>query len=154
MCTPIRITNVVCTANFNTSIYLPRFVASYPWLEWNRKKFAAATMRFTDPKTTCKSQHKQINTSSLTLLSLRRLGIWEWANCMYRSQYINSSQGFSYASPHARARIWVQREDKRLAGTEHCRSIRVRTAPTIRQAVRNISERDYVLSGIISSIDL
>lgn len=53
MKTPIRITNVVCTANFNTSIYLPMFVSRYPFLEWNRKKFAAATLRFTDPKTTC-----------------------------------------------------------------------------------------------------
>lgn len=51
--TDIRITNIVCTCNFNTSIYLPHFVHLYPFCEWNRKKFAAATMRFTDPRTTC-----------------------------------------------------------------------------------------------------
>lgn len=49
----IKITNVVVTANFNTSIYLPRFVVCYPFSEWNRRKFAAATIRFVDPRSTC-----------------------------------------------------------------------------------------------------
>lgn len=49
----IRITNIVCTCSFNTTIYLPHFVLLYPFCEWNRKKFAAATMRFTSPRTTC-----------------------------------------------------------------------------------------------------
>lgn len=50
---PVRVTNIVCTCNFNTSVYLPKFVIHYPFCEWNKKKFAAATIRFTDPKSTC-----------------------------------------------------------------------------------------------------
>lgn len=49
----VRVTNIVCTCNFNTSIYLPKFIVEYPFCEWNRKKFAAATIRFSDPKSTC-----------------------------------------------------------------------------------------------------
>lgn len=49
----IRVTNIVVTCNFNTSVYLPRFIIHYPFCEWNRKKFAAATIRFNDPKSTC-----------------------------------------------------------------------------------------------------
>lgn len=49
----IRVTNIVCTCNFNTSVYLPKFIIHYPFCEWNRKKFAAATIRFNDPKSTC-----------------------------------------------------------------------------------------------------
>ena len=51
--TTVRVTNIVCTCNFNTSVYLPKFIIHYPFCEWNRKKFAAATIRFNDPKSTC-----------------------------------------------------------------------------------------------------
>ena len=48
-----RITNIVVTCNVHCSIHLPRIVSRYPFCEWNKKKFAALTLRFSAPKTTC-----------------------------------------------------------------------------------------------------
>jgi len=48
-----RITNIVVTCNINCPIHLPCIVARYPFCEWNKKKFAALTLRFSSPKTTC-----------------------------------------------------------------------------------------------------
>ena len=48
-----RITNIVVTCNINCPIHLPTIVSRYPFCEWNKKKFAALTLRFSSPKTTC-----------------------------------------------------------------------------------------------------
>ena len=47
------ITNIVITCNLTTTVFLPIMAKHYPWTEWNRKKFAALTLRFKSPKTTC-----------------------------------------------------------------------------------------------------
>ena len=46
------ITNIVITCNLTTTVFLPLMAKRYPWTEWNRKKFAALTLRFKSPKTT------------------------------------------------------------------------------------------------------
>lgn len=49
----LRVTNIVVTCNINCAIHLPILVTAYPFCEWNKKKFAALTLRFRHPKTTC-----------------------------------------------------------------------------------------------------
>ena len=46
------VTNIVITCNIGTTVFLPDVARQYPWTEWNRKKFAALTLRFLSPKTT------------------------------------------------------------------------------------------------------
>ena len=48
-----KINNIVATANLCTAIYLPFVIEKFPFCEYNRKKFAAMTVRFQDPRTTC-----------------------------------------------------------------------------------------------------
>lgn len=47
------VTNIVITCNIGITVFLPFIARRYPWTEWNRKKFAALTLRFSQPKTTC-----------------------------------------------------------------------------------------------------
>ena len=47
------VNNVVATASLGTSIHLPLVVQRFPFCEYNRKKFAAMTVRLKNPCTTC-----------------------------------------------------------------------------------------------------
>lgn len=49
----VRVNNIVATANLSTSVYLPFVVDKFPFCEYNQKKFAAMTVRFHSPRTTC-----------------------------------------------------------------------------------------------------
>lgn len=42
----IRVTNIVCTCNLNTSVYLPKFIIHYPFCEWNREYVIEALRTF------------------------------------------------------------------------------------------------------------
>ena len=47
------VNNIVATANLGTSIHLPLVVLRFPSCEYNRKKFAAMTVRLVRPAATC-----------------------------------------------------------------------------------------------------
>lgn len=105
----IRVTNIVCTCNFNTSVYLPKFIIHYPFCEWNRKKFAAATIRFNSPKSTCLlfgsgrivcTGSKTLNAARLTILQacqLVRAAGYNPTISDFKVQNIASS--FEFSSP-------------------------------------------------------
>ena len=52
-CTQPIVSNLVCTAQVSTPLYLPFVVQRHSFCEYNRKKFAALTMRLGSPSATC-----------------------------------------------------------------------------------------------------
>jgi len=91
MATPLRITNIVATSNLSTSIYLPLVVQRFPFCEFNRKKFAAMTVRLTSPRTTClvfgSGRIVCTGSSNLDACRLSMLEVWSMIDsCGYKSE--------------------------------------------------------------------
>ena len=52
-CTRPVVSNLVCTAEVSVPLYLPFVIGRHSFCEYNRKKFAALTMRLSSPSATC-----------------------------------------------------------------------------------------------------
>jgi len=52
-CSNIKLCNIVCTARVTTPVYLQWLVHTFPFCEYNRRKFAAVTLRLYHPNATC-----------------------------------------------------------------------------------------------------
>ena len=87
-----RVNNIVATANLSTSIYLPCVIAKFPFCEYNQKKFAAMTVRFNWPTTTCLifGSGRIVCTGASSMMSCR-LAVTEVWKMVVESGYTNAS---------------------------------------------------------------